>query len=98
MKVTGCFTVVTMAMEELQVSPVLGSPPNFGNHMIDFESISIHKEQAALWAPASLSVQQARDPCPNCRMPAQANAPIHPVPIERTTSPLDLHMATDRRL
>jgi hypothetical protein len=95
-KVTRCFSLVALLMEKLEVRHRIRSPAGLGNYMIDFHSLSIHKEQTARRAFPLLSLQEPSDSRGDFGMMTQADTPIHPVPVIWTARALDLHMSADR--
>src|ERR1043166_1181202 len=91
-------TIVTMAVEQLEVVSPIRPSTTAGDDVIDFHPIALRKEQATLQALALLSLQESCDTGRDLRMLPKAGTPIHPIAIVGAAHAVDLYLPTNRRL
>ena len=91
----GCFRIVTMSMQQLQVVSRILPSLDFGNDVIDFHLVSIHEVPLAFPALPLLVFQEPGDARGYVWMASYAFAPVDPVSVIWTACALDFHMALD---
>jgi hypothetical protein len=91
-------TIVTVAVQQLEVVVSISPATALGDDVIDFHPITLREEQSTRSALAVLSLQESCDSGRDLRMVPKTGTPIHPIAIIGATYAVDLHMPTNRRL
>ena len=91
----GCFLLVTMSMQQLQVVSRLTPSLGFGNDVIDFHLVSMHEVPSAFPALPLLLLQERGDSRGYVWMVSYSFAPVDPVSVVWTARALDFHMSLD---
>lgn len=92
---SGCFPIVTMSMQQLQVVSRLTPSLSFGNDVIDFHLVSVHEVSSTFPALPLLLLQESGDSRGYVWMASYSSAPVDPVSVVWTARALDFHMSLD---
>ena len=92
---SGCFPLVTMSMQPLQVVSRLTPSLSLGNDVIDFHLVSGHEVPSTCPALPLLLLQESGDSRGYVWLASCSSAPIDPVSVVWTARALDFHMSLD---
>jgi hypothetical protein len=85
-----------MTMEKLEIVEFILSALSTRDEMVDFQQISVLKEQMADGTFSLLSFQQASNALIDLRMSSHAGTPVNPVGIKHRALTLNFDMPLNR--